>query len=171
MSFSANPLSLSMPDCALEAWLRENLFLEILDDRTSAIAASTGGPFPGGDAPSLAGCDRRLPPHRQPLLEACSGGLRRGDAAMVLVVLQPRRVVVMAGVPFAGPDARPRERQALRPQLLHSRRPFPFLFLVRSPKIKSFFFFWVYNINMNFWVWIVIDFGVYDADTKCTSLY
>lgn len=46
MSFSANALSLSMPDCAFEAWLRENLFLEILDDRTSAIAAPAGGPLP-----------------------------------------------------------------------------------------------------------------------------
>ncbi|XXG46759.1 hypothetical protein AAC387_Pa02g1522 [Persea americana] len=37
--FSANPLSLSLPDSAFESWLRDEGYLEILDERTTARAS------------------------------------------------------------------------------------------------------------------------------------
>ncbi|CAK9175239.1 unnamed protein product [Ilex paraguariensis] len=37
MSFSANPLSLSVPEPAFESWLRDRGYLEILDQRTSDL--------------------------------------------------------------------------------------------------------------------------------------
>lgn len=37
--FSANPLSLSLPDSAFESWLRDKGYLEILDERTTARAS------------------------------------------------------------------------------------------------------------------------------------
>ncbi|KAK9152832.1 hypothetical protein Sjap_000312 [Stephania japonica] len=37
MTFSANPLSLSVPEPAFESWLRDSGYLEILDDRTAAL--------------------------------------------------------------------------------------------------------------------------------------
>ncbi|KDP45871.1 hypothetical protein JCGZ_15315 [Jatropha curcas] len=36
MAFSANPLSLSVPDSTFESWLRDSGYLEILDDRSSS---------------------------------------------------------------------------------------------------------------------------------------
>ncbi|KAL6959111.1 PRA1 protein H, partial [Sarracenia purpurea var. burkii] len=35
--FSSNPLSLSVPEAALESWLRDSGYLEILDQRTSDL--------------------------------------------------------------------------------------------------------------------------------------
>lgn len=42
--FSANPLSLSVPEPAFESWLRETGYLEVLDERasSSSAAASSG---------------------------------------------------------------------------------------------------------------------------------
>ncbi|XP_068638195.1 PRA1 family protein H-like isoform X2 [Aristolochia californica] len=40
MVFSANPLSLSVPDPVFETWLRDNRYLEILDDHTAAHPGS-----------------------------------------------------------------------------------------------------------------------------------
>ncbi|XP_077243711.1 prenylated RAB acceptor 1.H [Tasmannia lanceolata] len=37
--FSANPLSLSVPDPAFETWLRDKGYLEILDERTTTLAS------------------------------------------------------------------------------------------------------------------------------------
>ena len=37
MSFSSNPLSLSVPDAAFDSWLRDSGYLEILDQRTSDL--------------------------------------------------------------------------------------------------------------------------------------
>ncbi|XP_068643974.1 PRA1 family protein H-like [Aristolochia californica] len=38
MVFSTNPLSLAVPDPVFETWLRDNRFLEILDDHAAALA-------------------------------------------------------------------------------------------------------------------------------------
>ncbi|PKI37654.1 hypothetical protein CRG98_041947 [Punica granatum] len=40
MSFQSNPLSLSLPEPALESWLRDSGYLELLDQRSSASAPS-----------------------------------------------------------------------------------------------------------------------------------
>lgn len=52
MSFSSNPLSLSVPDGAFDSWLRDSGYLEILDQRTSA--AAPGGPTSTSPASSAA---------------------------------------------------------------------------------------------------------------------
>lgn len=41
MTFAANPLSLSVPEPAFEAWLRDAGYHEILDDRTAAASPSS----------------------------------------------------------------------------------------------------------------------------------
>ncbi|WCJ32197.1 prenylated RAB acceptor 1.H [Euphorbia peplus] len=38
MAFSTNPLSLTVPDPAFESWLRDSGYLEILDQRSTAVA-------------------------------------------------------------------------------------------------------------------------------------
>ncbi|CAM8984975.1 hypothetical protein QQ045_007830 [Rhodiola kirilowii] len=51
MAFSTNPLSLSVPDPLFESWLRDNGYLEILDQRTTALAAAASS----DSAPSSSG--------------------------------------------------------------------------------------------------------------------
>ncbi|XP_010272371.1 PREDICTED: PRA1 family protein H [Nelumbo nucifera] len=41
MAFSANPLSLSVPEPAFESWLRDSGYLEILDERTTNLDRSS----------------------------------------------------------------------------------------------------------------------------------
>ncbi|PKA56610.1 PRA1 family protein H [Apostasia shenzhenica] len=48
MAFATNPLSLSVPEPAFEAWLRDTGYLEILDSRSSSSALS----FPPSSSPS-----------------------------------------------------------------------------------------------------------------------
>lgn len=40
MSFSANPLALSVPEPAFESWLRDTGYLEVLDQKTSDLSAA-----------------------------------------------------------------------------------------------------------------------------------
>ncbi|KAJ4976837.1 hypothetical protein NE237_001943 [Protea cynaroides] len=40
MVFSANPLSLSVPEAAFESWLRDSGYLEVLDERTTSVDRS-----------------------------------------------------------------------------------------------------------------------------------
>uniref|UniRef100_A0A7N0RED2 PRA1 family protein n=1 Tax=Kalanchoe fedtschenkoi TaxID=63787 RepID=A0A7N0RED2_KALFE len=46
MAFAANPLSLSVPDPLFESWLRDNNYLEILDQRTTSLAAAPDSSSP-----------------------------------------------------------------------------------------------------------------------------
>ncbi|XP_038898448.1 PRA1 family protein H [Benincasa hispida] len=63
MSFSPNPLSLSVPDAAFDSWLRDSGYLEILDQRTSDLhrhssapaAAAPTRPTPAAAAPLATG--------------------------------------------------------------------------------------------------------------------
>ncbi|KGN55111.1 PRA1 family protein H [Cucumis sativus] len=60
MSFSSNPLSLSVPDAAFDSWLRDSGYLEILDQRTSDLhrhssAAPPARPTPTAAAPLATG--------------------------------------------------------------------------------------------------------------------
>lgn len=63
MSFSSNPLSLSVPDTAFDSWLRDSGYLEILDQRTSDLhrhssataAAAPTRPIPAAAAPLATG--------------------------------------------------------------------------------------------------------------------
>ncbi|CAK9325215.1 unnamed protein product [Citrullus colocynthis] len=63
MSFSSNPLSLSVPDAAFDSWLRDSGYLEILDQRTSDLhrhssataAAAPTRPIPAAAAPLATG--------------------------------------------------------------------------------------------------------------------
>ncbi|KAL5972549.1 hypothetical protein ACLOJK_039353 [Asimina triloba] len=65
MVFSSNPLALSVPDPAFESWLRDKGYLEILDERTSAIYSSssssntttttTSAASPSSSSPSTSG--------------------------------------------------------------------------------------------------------------------
>lgn len=63
MSFSSNPLSLSVPDGAFDSWLRDSGYLEILDQRTSdlhrhssdAAAATPTTPTSAAAAPLATG--------------------------------------------------------------------------------------------------------------------
>lgn len=57
MAFSANPLSLSVPDPAFESWLRDSGYLELLDHRTSAAAASTSSSVSSSAAAPSAASD------------------------------------------------------------------------------------------------------------------
>ncbi|CAN8326132.1 unnamed protein product [Cochlearia groenlandica] len=60
MSFSPNPLSLSVPDPAFESWLRDSGYLELLDHRTSVSAAASSvsaSSSSSGAAPSSASDD------------------------------------------------------------------------------------------------------------------
>lgn len=42
MAFSANPLSLSVPEASFESWLRDTGYLEILDSHSTAAASAAG---------------------------------------------------------------------------------------------------------------------------------
>ncbi|XP_022941382.1 PRA1 family protein H-like isoform X1 [Cucurbita moschata] len=58
MSFSPNPLSLSVPDGAFDSWLRDSGYLEIIDQRTSDVhrhssaAAAAAAPITSTSAPT-----------------------------------------------------------------------------------------------------------------------
>lgn len=41
MVFSSNPFALSVPEPAFESWLRDTGYLEIIDQRTTAVAEAT----------------------------------------------------------------------------------------------------------------------------------
>ncbi|XP_030511906.1 PRA1 family protein H [Rhodamnia argentea] len=41
MAFKANPFSLTVPEHAFESWLRDSGYLEVLDQRSSSLAAAT----------------------------------------------------------------------------------------------------------------------------------
>ncbi|XP_020595427.1 PRA1 family protein H [Phalaenopsis equestris] len=50
MSFAANPLALSVPEPAFEAWLRDSGYLEILDTSSSSLPTSSAS-FPSSSKP------------------------------------------------------------------------------------------------------------------------
>uniref|UniRef100_A0A7N0SXX2 PRA1 family protein n=1 Tax=Kalanchoe fedtschenkoi TaxID=63787 RepID=A0A7N0SXX2_KALFE len=52
MAFPSNPLSLSVPDPLFESWLRDNNYLEILDQRTTSLAASAAAASDSPDSSS-----------------------------------------------------------------------------------------------------------------------
>ncbi|XP_042378749.1 PRA1 family protein H-like [Zingiber officinale] len=51
MAFAANPLSLSVTDAAFESWLRDNGYLEVLDDRATAAGAASPSPSSSSASP------------------------------------------------------------------------------------------------------------------------
>ncbi|XP_058095611.1 PRA1 family protein H isoform X2 [Magnolia sinica] len=55
MVFSANPLSLSLPDPAFESWLRDKGYLEILDERTTAVHSSSSASSSSSSSSSTLG--------------------------------------------------------------------------------------------------------------------
>ncbi|KAG9449389.1 hypothetical protein H6P81_009354 [Aristolochia fimbriata] len=85
MVFSANPLSLAVPDPVFETWLRDNHYLEILDDRTAAVA----GPADRRTSRATAATGGRAADKASTLFTAASSLFSVGSTLVSVLTVNP----------------------------------------------------------------------------------